>query len=298
MLPKVSVVIPTYNRATLLPEAIRSVMRQTVKGIEVIVCDDGSTDGTEEVVRNAFPEVRYLRLEHSGLPAKARNAGIDAASGELIAFLDSDDRWTPDKIERQLGALEGGVGLVCSNAWRVTPAHEEAGDPYLAEGQGRSGRAFADLVNDNFVITSTVLVRRGLLEEVKGFCELPETFGVEDYDLWLRLSLRADIAYLPEPLAFYLDQPGSVRSLSSRIAFCRSILFVLKRARAEAVAMGLLEEHEGALSERTWSVEKELLQGLYRGKRYGAVAMASASMLRRRPLHTTALLSYLMTHSR
>ena len=111
----VSVVIPTYNRATELPSAIESVLGQTYPSVEVIIVDDGSTDGTEALIQTRFPRVRYLRQSNRG-PAAARNAGIKAASGPYIAFLDSDDRWMPQKLERQIGLLRERpeVGLVFS----------------------------------------------------------------------------------------------------------------------------------------------------------------------------------------
>jgi glycosyltransferase involved in cell wall biosynthesis len=100
-MPKISVIIPTYNSANYLPEAIESVLAQTYKNFEIVVIDDGSTDNTKEVVVPYLDQIVFLETEN-GDPAKARNHGIRKSSGEYVAFLDADDIWCPDKLERQL----------------------------------------------------------------------------------------------------------------------------------------------------------------------------------------------------
>jgi GT2 family glycosyltransferase/predicted SAM-dependent methyltransferase len=196
-MPKVSVIIPTYNRAALLRRALTSVFAQTFRDFEVLVADDGSTDETAEVCRS-FTEVRYVALPHSGLPAVARNRALDVASGEYIAFLDSDDEWVENKLETQVGILEGApsFGLACSNA-------EVAGEMYLRPDQGKNGMALLTLIGDNFVVTSTAMVRRNALQSVGQFCEEPALRGVEDYDLWLRIASHSGVAYEPKALAVY-----------------------------------------------------------------------------------------------
>lgn len=280
MSPTISVIIPTYNRAALIVKAIESVRQQTYGTMEIIVCDDGSTDETEQVVCSRFPDVRYLKLEHSGLPSVARNEGIKVARGELIAFLDSDDRWMPEKTALQVEAMSGGAGMSCTNAWRVTPDGENLG-PYLRDGQGVSGRVFDRLTADNFVIASTAIVRRDLLDSTEWFPEAMEFRGVEDYDLWLRISLRTDIAYLPQPLGYYLDQPGSVRSLSSRVAYYGSIVTILERAGMEARDQRL--DYERTLTEGIWTTRTHLLQELLQGRQRRQAVLLFASLFRQRP---------------
>ncbi len=291
MNPTISVIIPTYNRASLIAKAIESVRQQTYGPMEIIVCDDGSTDETEQVVRSRFPDVRYLKLEHSGLPSKARNEGIRVANSELIAFLDSDDRWMPEKIALQVDAMSGGVGLVCNNAYRLAPGGEGLG-PYLRDGQGISGQAFDRLIEDNFIITSTVLVRRDLLDLTGGFPESMELRGVEDYDLWLRLALRTEVAYLAQPLAYYLDQPGSVRSLSSRVAYFQSVIATLERADTEARILG--QDHEKRLAEGKWRMRELILHELLRGKQRGQAARMFTALLRQHPFRAAKLAIYLI----
>ena len=117
-MPRVSVIIPTYNRADLLGEAIDSVLAQSYQDFEMIVADDGSTDETAMVASKYGDKVRFLALPHRGQPAAPRNAGIAAATGEYISFLDSDDLYLPDKLALQVPALDENpkVGMVYSSA--------------------------------------------------------------------------------------------------------------------------------------------------------------------------------------
>lgn len=210
----VSVIIPTFNRAKLLPGAIESLLAQTLHDSEVIVVDDGSTDETQRVIQKYGNQVRYIRISHSGLPAIARNVGIRAASRGIIAFLDSDDEWLPEKLAKQVAILgaQAEVGLVCANAYLLEADQAVPSRLLLRPGQGSSGNVFPYLLRDNFVITSTVLVRRSLLDRVGLMDESRTLKAVEDYDLWLRLAAVTDICYLDEPLAVYKDFASSVRS--------------------------------------------------------------------------------------
>ncbi len=192
----VSVVIPTFERAALLPRALESVEGQTSPAGEVIVVDDGSTDGTGELVRRRFPGVRFLRREHRGVSA-ARNTGIAAARGEWIGLLDSDDAWRPDKLKRQLAALAGAPEhLVChtEELWirdgrRVNPGRRHA---------KRGGRIFRHCLPLCAISPSAALIHRSVLDAVGGFDEdLP---ACEDYDLWLRITARYPVVLVDEPL--------------------------------------------------------------------------------------------------
>jgi glycosyltransferase involved in cell wall biosynthesis len=158
----VSVIIPTYNRAELISQAIDSVLAQTVPAHEIIVADDGSTDDTAAVVAAYGDRVRYLALPHRGQPAATRNAGIRAATGVLLAFLDSDDLFLPDKLARQIAALAQtpAAGVVYSNGlyFRTTPDAPVGG---CSMGCLRPPAGSLDqLLAGNFLAPPVVLVRR------------------------------------------------------------------------------------------------------------------------------------------
>lgn len=200
----ISVIIPTYNRAETIGAAIESVLRQTEKGLEIIVVDDGSTDHTESLLSMWIDKIHYIKVEHRGLPARTRNIGIQRAKGEYIAFLDSDDTWREDKIERQLALFEknDSVGLVCSNAYCTSSYPGKNLEVYFPNAVKKQGFLLWDLIETNFIITSTVMVRRATLEKVGGFSEDPKNIS-EDYELWLRIAQSFDIIFDPQVLVTY-----------------------------------------------------------------------------------------------
>jgi glycosyltransferase involved in cell wall biosynthesis len=211
-MPRVSVVIPTYNRSEFLLEAVRSVLAQTFSDLEVIVADDGSSDSSARLVEElADDRVKVVRLAHTGLPAAVRNAGLQCARGEFLAFLDSDDVWDREKLERQLVVFDRDleVGLVCSNARVVDESGRETRALYLTK-EAVTSNSLAGLVKVNFVVISSAVARRELVERVGGFTEDIRLRGVEDYDLWLRIGAISRLAYLPEPLLAYRRHEGSI----------------------------------------------------------------------------------------
>ena len=194
--PTVTVVIPTWNREDLLPRALTSVARQTRPPEEVLVVDDGSTDGTEGMIRRQFPGVRYLRQENRGVAA-ARNRGIEVARGDWLAFLDSDDEWLPEKLARQLDALrERPEFLLChtNEVWIRRGKRVNAMKKHAKSG----GYIFNECLPLCVISPSSVLAHRNLFERVGLFDEaLP---ACEDYDLWLRVTASHPVLYLEEPL--------------------------------------------------------------------------------------------------
>jgi glycosyltransferase involved in cell wall biosynthesis len=192
----VSVVIPAYNAAGWILEAIQSALDQTHQPIEVIVVDDGSTDDTSLIAGRFPPPVRLLRKPNGG-PAAARNFGIASASGEWIALLDADDRWKPCKLEKQLALAVPDVALVYTGL-----EDEEA--PDLPD-----PITFNDLWAANCIANSSVLVRRNTVIALGGFDEDPRLKSVEDYHFWLRLAFSgARIVACQEPLTFYRRGAG------------------------------------------------------------------------------------------
>jgi glycosyltransferase involved in cell wall biosynthesis len=192
----VSVIIPTFNRVSLLPRALDSVLAQGVPVDEVIVVDDGSTDGTLEMLEVRYPQVLLLRTSHGGVSA-ARNHGIRAAAGEWIAFLDSDDAWQPEKLATQLAALAAEPEQKvchCDEIWirngrRVNPRRRH---------QKRGGWIFRHCLPLCVISPSAVVLHREIFSAVGLFDEgLP---ACEDYDLWLRVTSRYPTLYIDQPL--------------------------------------------------------------------------------------------------
>ena len=211
-MPDVSIIIPTWNRGQLLEKAVRSALAQTLPPLEVLVCDDGSTDGSQQLVQGINDlRVQWLPGLRAGRPAVPRNRGIRESRGEWVAFLDNDDEWLPDKLEKQLRLADKiGCHAVCSNALRFIPGKGAAGN-YFASGSDCV--AFEDLLIVNRVICSSALVHRSVIEKVQGFPEEPELKALEDYSFWLRVAVFTDFAYIHEPLLFYRDEASSsVRS--------------------------------------------------------------------------------------
>jgi glycosyltransferase involved in cell wall biosynthesis len=196
LMPQVSVIIPTYNRAHLVGEAIDSVLSQTYEDLELIVVDDGSQDETRQFVSSYSSRVTYLYQKHRGVSA-ARNRGIEQARGEYLSFLDSDDLWFKEKLNLQMEYLKSHPEiLICytDEIWirkgvRVNP---------MKKHRKYSGMIFEHCLPLCIVSPSSVMIRRKLLDEVGIFDETLEV--CEDYDLWLRISARYPIQFIEKPL--------------------------------------------------------------------------------------------------
>lgn len=195
--PLVTVVIPTRNRRQLVLRAVDSVLRQDCRDFEIIVVDDGGTDGTCEALAGQS-HCRVLRTAHRG-PAAARNAGIADANGQFLAFLDSDDSWRENHLSSLIPSLERQqVGLAYS------PTHTDRldGQPFARSRDRRcchSGQIVQPLFEHVFIHTSNVVCRTSLVRKAGGF---DETLPVcEDYHLWLRLALRCEVAHVSQVTA-------------------------------------------------------------------------------------------------
>ena len=199
-MPKlVSVVVPTYNYRHYVGEAIESVLAQSHQPLEILVVDDGSTDGTQEELRRFNGRIRYLHQPNRGLSA-ARNTGILAAAGEFIALLDADDLWAPTKIEKQMALMDSpevGVVFCALNRIDVRSGAEEV-KHCLPDSRGDLRRM---LLHRNCMTASTVLVRRACFEKAGLFDE--SLRSAEDWDMWIRISRHFHFDYVPEPLITY-----------------------------------------------------------------------------------------------
>ena len=213
--PRVSVIVPTYNRARDVDRCLRSLVTQTLTDFEVIVCDDGSTDGTEQVVERYREHLNltFHWSENFGGPARPRNIGLQLARGKYVAFLDSDDWWQPRKLERSLSRLESGADVVYHDLYRVQSTRRRRYWRRVRTRQLKSP-VFSDLLHGgNTLPNSSVVARRELLLRVGGFSEDRTLIAWEDYDAWLRLArLTERFARLDEPLGYYWDGGSNISS--------------------------------------------------------------------------------------
>jgi len=225
----VSVIIPTYNRESKIVEAIKSVKQQTYKDIEIIVCDDGSTDNTKNVIarlQKKDKRIKFITGKHTGLPAITRNKGLKVAKGEWVAFLDDDDVWDKDKLLLQAKIINTKkCDVVCSNA--ISSKTKKKLINLNKNGFLRT----KELLKNNLVICSSVLAKKKALEIVGGFSESKKMKAIEDYDLWLRISTDRKIYFLNKNLVYYNDDPeDSIRKdgLSAREQKNRILFFYVK----------------------------------------------------------------------
>ena len=198
-MPKVSVVIPTHNRADLLDRAVRSALAQTHADLEVLIADDASSDGTAEVVaRIGDARVKYFRHDVNRGVAAARNTAITNATGEFIAFLDDDDEWLPEKLRVQLDRFQqvsSTVGLICSGFHSVDLLSGTIED-YVPD---ERGWVFERLLREgSFTYTSTTLVRSECFAKV-GLFDVTYRYA-EDRDMWLRIAKEYEFDFVPDPL--------------------------------------------------------------------------------------------------
>lgn len=215
--PKVSVVIPTYNRASLICDALESVAAQSFTDIEIIVVDDGSIDNTAEVVKAWSGEkfharsLRYLRQENLGGNA-ARNCGIEASTGLYVAFLDSDDIWHPEKLAKQIPLLEANTDCVAVYSGLREVEIESGKILSVPEHPYPSGKLLPKLlVSDVTAPTSAYLVRREALHRA-GLFDL-SLAARQDWDMWIRLAKLGEINAVREPL-FDLRHHDGPRTIS------------------------------------------------------------------------------------
>jgi glycosyltransferase involved in cell wall biosynthesis len=207
----VSVILPAYNRPQFLACAIRSVLEQTYRPVELIVVDDGSTEPLEPIVRSVAPEARYIRQPNGG-DAAARNRGLDEAHGEWIAFQDSDDVWHPEKLACQIQMLRSDpdVGIVCTAKRAIDETGRVVGGQWK---RMHSGWVVEPLFLSVFVTTPSVVMRRSLADTVGRFDTSVRLNS--DYHYWLRASLVAKLASIDRPLV-------DVRQSADRLTSSRS----------------------------------------------------------------------------
>ena len=220
MKPRVSVVVPAYNAVSTIGQTLDSVFSQTFRDFEVVVVDDGSTDGTRGVIAGYGERIRVLTKVNEAKPAATRNLGVRAARGELVAFLDADDWWREDKLERQVAVFDGrpDVGLVYTADATVDAAGKLLSvNPCPAEARGR---IYELLTVRNAMVGSSVMARREAIARAGGFDE--NLTSIENWDLWIRISRDWAIEYVDEPLTLYRVHAGN---RSSNVGLRRQNVF-------------------------------------------------------------------------
>jgi glycosyltransferase involved in cell wall biosynthesis len=240
----VSVIIPTYNRAGTIKRTMDSVLNQTWPHLEVIVADSESTDGTAEILASYGDKIRVLRQKKEG-PGAARNAGIRAAKGEVLSFLDSDDEWLPDKTERQVKLLQAtesaGVKCCVCNARMLFPSQTltsfASADLHPEAPEGIWLNPSEVLVTRFLLFNQVVAVRREVLEQAGYFLQGTNVYEnlLEDYDFALRLSLFGPWAYIADPLVVYhVGTKDSISQAATQLEAGRRTLEILTNASQSA----------------------------------------------------------------
>ena len=238
--PFVSVIIPTFNRSEVVGRAVDSVLNQTFRDFECIVVDDGSTDATDTVLKGFANRIKVIKTENKGVSA-ARNLGAELSRGTLIAFLDSDDEWKPQKLQKQLGFMQ-------KSGFRISQTDETwvRGGKFVnksAKYIRPSGNIFYNCLEVCAVTPSSVMMEKTLFFEYGGF---DETFPVcEDYDLWLRMSLNEEFGLIDEPLI--IKYGGNEDQLSNSACLDKYRIISIFNMLHKNVTLS--EEQEKALKE-------------------------------------------------
>jgi len=222
-MPKVSVILPTYNRAHLVNRAIQSVLAQSYKDFELIIIDDGSTDNTEEIIK-IFDDtrIRYVRYNENKGAAAARNIGIRLALGEFIAFQDSDDEWLSDKLKKQMDIFEklpSEVGIIYSSAWRISDTKKELENTNTI--MPEDGIIYKEAINRVRPACPSSILRREVFDKVGMFDE--NFLRWEDRDFFIRVSKYYLFYHLDEPLLNIYRTPGSLSWKRKNLVLARKL---------------------------------------------------------------------------
>ncbi|MGH7000381.1 MAG: glycosyltransferase family 2 protein [Stellaceae bacterium] len=264
--PLVSVVMPMFNAALTVRRALDSARAQTHAEWEAVCIDDASTDDTVACVTTIDDQrIRVIRLDASVGPGAARNVGIAAAKGDLIAFLDADDEWLPDKLARQVALFEADAGLALAvTDMRVRTVDGRDGTSvYVRQSPVPGAEAWKTLLASSFVATSAAMTRRALLESVGGFD--PNLVTGEDQDLFIRLAMAGRVHALPDALGIYHWMPHSYSTGHA--------------ARQAADVIAMVRAHLQRLNDRLSPVERRTILGR-RFERLGANLMDSGAHFR------------------
>ncbi len=235
---KISVIIPTHNRADVLPRAIKSIQNQTRPVDEIIVVSDGSTDNTEALVKELAEKDSRIRLiaYHPGHNGNyARNKGLEAATGQFIAFLDDDDEWLPRKTELQMELFEKDpeVGLVYASQNCI---YTDAGITYQTQPMYRGDLSKRIFIRGEVGTPSQVMVRRSVLDKTGSF-DL-KLGALQDYDLWIRCCLVTKVDFVPEPCINYYNSTTTNQVSANTEKYIHARLYIREKYRKEIAKFG------------------------------------------------------------
>ena len=216
--PLISIIIPTYNHANFLGRALKSIIDQTYNNWEAIVVDNHSSDNTNEVVESFNDSrIKYLKIYNNGVIAVSRNMGIRTSNGEWIAFLDSDDWWTIDKLQVCFSAINERVDFVYHYLTIDSDKPRYLRQSLLRTPQVKKPVVLDLLINGNKIMNSSVVVRKKLLLDIGGISENEKIIASEDYDTWLRIAEITDnFLCIPSKLGFYGVHNSNTSSISRR----------------------------------------------------------------------------------
>jgi glycosyltransferase involved in cell wall biosynthesis len=258
--PRISVIIPAYNSAQSLSQAIESVLEQSLQDFEIIVVDDGSTDNTLEVARSFQTGARLISQPNGG-PGSARNAGINSSSGEYLVFLDADDILLPDKLVVQSDFLDQNpdIGVVFSDVLCFSSGKdgeevltEFPTSSYVRNSVGPPEKTREVLAVQNIFPPLAAMVRRGCVESVGGFDESRDLIGLEDWDLWFRIAQAHDFYYLDKLVGKYCLAPSSVSQDKNRM---KRASRMLERKMQESACMPTLSTAARSDFYFSWGVQ-------------------------------------------
>lgn len=239
----ISIIMPTYNREVFLPVAIESVIAQSYKELELIIVDDGSTDNSRELI-NAYAEkdsrIKYLYQENQR-QSVARNYALSIAKGEFICFLDSDNYWPLDKLEKSIKAFEQypAADIIYGDCVTID---EDGNELHRHNMRRYSGWIAALLLKDNFVSMNTTMTRRKCFDELGGMSGKRRV--ADDYDLWLKFSTRFCFQYIPEFLAYYRVMENQISS-NKKLRFETNEKIILDFLAAYPNAVNEQEKKDG-----------------------------------------------------
>ena len=215
---RISVIIPTFNRAGTLKRAIESVLRQTLQPYEVIIIDDGSNDGTKELVSYSYPSIKYIYQVNKGV-SSARNVGIKYANGDWIALLDSDDEWLPSKLDSQVKAIRANPAIEffhTNEIWIRNGVQVNQMKKHKKHG----GFIFEKCLDMCRISPSSVLIKKDIFDNIGMFNESLKV--CEDYELWLKITSKFPVFFLDRPLIIkYGGHNGQLSNVSDGIEFHR-----------------------------------------------------------------------------